>query len=415
MLPGAHQPIWTRAYTLLCGAVFLAFAQYALLLPAIALYVTERGGSGVLAGLVLLAFSIPSFSVRPLVGQWADSGRAVLVLTLGTLLLGAGCLLYLIPSLAMLFVASAVRGFGWAGLNTGGYTLLARSAPPERRGEASGYYTSVQGTASIAFPALGLWLIDRGGGFQSVFVVAAALAFAAFGVGRLIPRDIERAAATAHGGASPRIALSALLDRGVLLATGLQLCSTLAYPAVAAFLPLYARSQGIGNIGWYYVVSGVAGLLIRPVLGRLSDRAGRGASMAAGFGLQIAGFALLLPAHGLGTIIGAGVLIAIGSAMNNAAAVALAMDLADPARLGTAMATFSMAFQIGNGFGALLAGALVDSAGYRGMYVGAMTLVAAGLALTAVNWGSLERTHRLGLAATGNTQSSGLPADGADG
>jgi len=39
----------------------------------------------------------------------------------------------------------------------------------------------------------------------------------------------------------------------------------LAMPAVPAFLPLYARSIGVENIGMFYVLVGVASIIIRPV------------------------------------------------------------------------------------------------------------------------------------------------------
>src|SRR6266568_3523742 len=140
MVQAARPPIWTRAYVLLCVAVFLAYAQMALLVPTIPLYVVHLGHSAFLAGVVLMSFSLPSFSLRPLVGYLADSWSAAGVLALGALLIAAGCSIYMIPSFGAVFVASATRGLGWAGLNTGGYTMLAHLAPPARRGEAAGYY-----------------------------------------------------------------------------------------------------------------------------------------------------------------------------------------------------------------------------------------------------------------------------------
>src|SRR4029079_4496038 len=72
--------------------------------------------------------------------------------------------------------ANGVRGIGWSGMNTGGYTLLATAGPVERRGEASRYYGGVQSTATILFPAVALWIIEAPyGGFNAVFLVAMTL------------------------------------------------------------------------------------------------------------------------------------------------------------------------------------------------------------------------------------------------
>jgi len=144
--------LWTAPFTLLCIAVSLGYAHQALLTPAIPLYVADEGGSALFAGLVLLAFSVPSFLVRPLLGHLADTWSAVGVLALGCLLLAIGGILFITPLLVMLFVASIIRGLGWAGLNTGGYTLLAEAAPSDRRGEAAGYYSAATTSATILVP-----------------------------------------------------------------------------------------------------------------------------------------------------------------------------------------------------------------------------------------------------------------------
>jgi predicted MFS family arabinose efflux permease len=54
------------------------------------------------------------------------------------------------------------------------------------------------------------------------------------------------------------------------------------------------------------------------------------------------------------------------------------------------MASFSMAFPLSNGAGALLNGLIVDLAGYTWMYLSAALLCATGLALTAKHWASLK-------------------------
>jgi len=58
----------------------------------------------------------------------------------------------------------------------------------------------------------------------------------------------------------------------VLIATGLNLCQSLVWASVMAFLPLYARSLGIDNIGWFYILAGGVGFLLstrRPSLAAL--------------------------------------------------------------------------------------------------------------------------------------------------
>jgi len=108
---------------------------------------------------------------------------------------------------------------------------------------------------------------------------------------------------------------------------------------------------------------------------------GRGFSIAAGFACQLVGLTLIVLAQNLPMILVGGVFTSFGFALNSSATTALAMDLANPLRRGKAMATFSVSFQLGAGVGAIIAGALADLVGFRGMYVGAMAIVSFGLVL----------------------------------
>ncbi len=69
--------------------------------------------------------------------------------------------------------------------------------------------------------------------------------------------------------------------------------------------------------------------------------------------------------------------------------MALGMDLADPRRRGSAMATFSLSYQVGAGIGALLAGSMITLSGYRGMYLTSIGILGFGLLLAFVNWQKL--------------------------
>jgi MFS family permease len=171
---GIRVSLFTRPFVLLCLAMFLGYANQWVLTPVIPLYVDDMGGSAFVAGPALLAFSVPSFTVRPYVGYVADKWSAAGVLAIGLVLLSAGSVLFLVPWLAMVFVAGVVRGLGWAGLNIGGYTTLAMAAP-QSAGARAGYYTR-RLPAPPLVPALGLWLIDGGGGFPFVFILSAVVA-----------------------------------------------------------------------------------------------------------------------------------------------------------------------------------------------------------------------------------------------
>jgi MFS family permease len=381
----------TRPFLLLCLTMFLGCSSQWVLMPTIPLYVHDLGGSAFTAGLVLLAFAIPSFTIRPLLGNVADRWSAAGVLAIGLALLATGSLLLFVPLLTMLFVGIVVRGVGWSGFYAGGYATLATAAPPDRRGEAAGYYSAATTSATLAMPAIGLWLIGGPAGVRAVFAVSASLALAAIPVARHLmtrsPPSKQTAAARGAAGTS-------VIERGVLLATALNLCASLVAPAVMAFLPLYARTLGIGNIGRFYVLAGTTNIVIRPLLGRKSDAVGRGPAIAAGLLSQLIGLVLIVTAQDITLILAGAVFFATGQSLIGATTTALAMDLANPLSRGRAMATYSISYQIGAGAGAIVSGALADWIGLRGMYLGCVAITIAGFVVLASTWKSMPRPQR---------------------
>jgi MFS family permease len=387
------QPLWTPTFALLCGAQFFGSAQHALLQPSFPLYITSLGDTPFKVGLVLACFAVTSVVFRPLIGGWADKWSETGVLICGLLLLSAAVSFCFIPFAEATMFANALRGLGWAAMSAAGYSLLALSAPPERRGEASGYYSGVQASGTILLPALALWLIDAPfGGFRIVFAVAMALAALGAGAGAGLARHLPKSTDKRHETSSVpwwREILN-VLDREIILASVLSFGSHVTFPAVASFLVLYARELGIQNVGWFYVATGTTSLLARPVLGKVSDRIGRRRALLACFVFQAVALMVLAFAFNLISLVIPGILYMLGLAMASATTLAIAMEQARPERRGRAMATFSVALPLSNGVGALLCGSLVQGVGYFWMYVILAWVAGAGLLATITNRAHLK-------------------------
>ena len=390
---GKPESIWTRAFALLCLAEFLGYAQHFVLQPTFPLYITQLGGTPFHVGLVIASFGVTSVLSRPIIGYWADRWSVTRVMVLGLLVQTVSISLCFIPWPAATMLANGFRGIGWSGMNTGGYTLLATSAPSTRRGEASGYYGGVQSSATILFPAVALWIIDAPfGGFAATFLFARAMALlgamAAAGLVREIPYE-PRKADTDSSESWWREILQ-VFDRSMLLAMALLFTLQVSLPCFTSFVVLYARDLAIPQFGWYFVLTGATSMLARPLLGRLSDKIGCARSLVVAFILQCAALLLMPLVNDLAGVMAGGALYFIGSAIGGTRILALAMEHAPAERRARAMASFSIAFPLSNGAGALANGFVVDLAGYTWMYLSAALLCALGLIITARNWSSLK-------------------------
>ena len=388
------ESIWTRTFLLLCSAQFLGYAQHAVLTPVLPLYVTYLGGSAFMVGLVLAAFAATSVVVRPVVGHWADRWNEAGVMVSGLLFQGVSIFFCFIPFVGAAMLANGLRGIGWAGLNTGGYSLLARTAPESRRGEASGLYSGVQSASAILFPALALWLLQVSfGGFRAVFVASTIFSFAGAALGAIMAGNVPHAVSRNTEPETTRQwwrEIFHFIERDILLPSIILFWLNISLPSITNFSVLYARDLGIMNFGTFFIVLGITSLLGRPLLGRLSDKFGRDRSIAAGFVLQLAALLLITTVANLFGMIVAGALYMMGNALGSSTTLALAVERADPRRRGKAMATFSVAYPLSYGVGSLITGSAVEVAGYTGMFLVLSAVQTLGLVFALINAAELR-------------------------
>jgi len=364
--------IWTKTFLLLCGAQFLGYAQHSMLAPVLPLYVTQLGGSPFVVGMVLACFAASSVIVRPMVGHWCDRWSEAGVMISGLLFQAASIFICFIPFVSATMLANGLRGIGWGGLNTGGYSLLAHIAPESRRGEASGLYSGVQSSSSILFPTFALWLLHASsGGFGVVFIATAMFSFAGAALGAMMTRHMPKIA-RANTAPDPTRRwwreIFHFIEPDILLPSVILAWLNISLPSITNFSVLYARELGIIDFGMFFIVIGITSLLGRPMLGRLSDKIGRDLSISVGFGLQLASLVLITFVSNLTGMIVCGTVYMLGNAIGSSTTLALAVERANPQRRGKQMATFSVAYPLSYGLGSLIIGIAVEASGYAGMF-----------------------------------------------
>jgi MFS family permease len=375
----------------------LCFIHLGLLSPILPLYLSSLGHTEFVVGLIVASFSVTGFALRPFIGYLADRWSVSGVLAIGGALIGVSGAALLWTWVATLALANALRGVGWAAISVGSNTMVAYIAPPNRRAETASYMNLFQGGISALVPPAGLWLVAQPfGSYQQVLLLSAgaglAVALLSWGMGD--PAGARSAdPAWAASSSSDARGMDRFFDPGVWLASLMLCCFTFALPAMTTFIPLYGRTLGLSleAIAWFYVASGATLLLSRAALGEVSDRVGRGPSLAAGFGCVALSLVMVAYASDLLWVVLAGIVHSVGATLHLPTSLALAIDSANPRRRGAAMASYSMWFQVGYGLGAAVAGALAEWAGYRLMFLCTMALPLAGLAAVALHWPTLRR------------------------
>ena len=368
----------TRPFILICLATLFFYLSFYLILPIMPLYVASLGGTPMQLGLIIGLFSAVAMVVRPPAGWIIDSRGSRLVLM-------AGMVIFLLASLGYVLVRSvdgilALRVFHGLGMGlfpTAATVIVAELAPLARRGEAMGWFGIANSGGLIVGPALGPALAS-GIGYPTLFLLAAGVA--ALGcVCLLSTPDPRRAASRSRG--LPR--LQDLYSRDALLPSAILLCLYIPYGIMVAFIPIIAVGRGLSNPGLFYVVYGVAVLLVRAQAGRLSDLYGRAAVILPGMLLVSVAYLVMGLTSGVPGVLVGGAIYGLAFGSVQPALMALTADRVPLAERGKAMGTFYFAWELGITTGSTGAGLLLSLMDFPLMLLigSAIPLIGAALSL----------------------------------
>jgi DHA1 family multidrug resistance protein-like MFS transporter len=354
--------------------VFTGWLVEGLLLSVIPLVVLERGGDASTVGLVALAYALPSLVARPLVGRFIDRRGFGGVQLLGGLSFAVFPLGYLVPGLQATVVSRLLHGVGWSLYGTASNVLMAMLAPIDRRAELSGYVSACRAIALVIGPIAGLWLysVDPRVAIVAAAVVGAVSAVLSFvwrRAGLEVRRPVEQP--ERRQGLARFVEPSSLIPM-FMLSTFISSQMLFLY-----FAPVYVDARGIdlAVLAFFYPAFGLVLAVAPLLLGRVSDRLGRGRTIRLGCGMVIAGLVIAaLPMSGFTPFMAGAIVVGLASSMVTAAIGAATIDRAVPSRLGSAMATYSMGFQLASGFGALLWGTLITAFGFPVPFLAAILL-----------------------------------------
>src|SRR5215510_8238967 len=389
-------PLFTRDFTLLCLVTLGYFFSFFFFFPSLPFYIKHLGGREADVGFLIGISSLVSFSVKPLAGRWADRHGRVPVMRAAAGLFACGAVLHVWAlRLGFLFVLRILYGTAIGCFSTAAGAYLADVAPPARRGEATSYWGLVNSLAMGVVPPVALGLMSStelhpleeklvaflpGLGmtatwpdnFVLLFLTAASIAFLAGGLSRGM-REIRKPAPTA--GRRP------LFAREALLPTVTTLCLYLTFTSYTTFLPLYARTLGLGNAGYLYSTYAAALLSTRVLSARVGDRYGR--AMVIVPGLSAAWLALVVFALAPnGAVLYLGVsLYGLGIGLAQPGLSAFVIDRLTPDRRGLGMSTFGQGIDLGMGLGGVLMGRIATQVGFTSMYLCGSGCIGVGLAV----------------------------------
>ena len=360
--------LFTPAFGALFAAALVFFTSGNTVLPVASRFAAgPLGADATGVGISIGAFAIAALLLRPVVGWASDRfGRRPLLIGGGLMTIGALLFHLVATSLPLFIVARSMLGVGEAFFFVAAVAAVSDLAPPERRGEAINY-ASLSVYLGLAFgPFLGETILGWGS-FDTVWLVAAAMATVATALTLLVPETapgaLRRRATGERPPRTPLVHPAGLLP-GFLIMTG-----TWGMAGLLAFLPLYTAELGMGGAGPAFGLYALIVVTLRIVFAKLPDQIGAA---------RLSGFALVGSAVGLGVLgvvsnpVGVYVgtaIFATGIAFLFPALVSLAVARVDETERGTVVGTTTAFVDLSFGLAPALLGLAVGAIGFGGIFV----------------------------------------------
>jgi MFS family permease len=374
------QATTARYFFILIGAIGGAaiFSSTLSKTPVLPLFAADLGATPAEIGWIVIASTIPGILISFPAGAISDFFGKRRVIVASLVVFATAPFLYLLVTEAwQLMAARFYHGFATAIFNTVATAAIAAQYPQRRAAMLSTYSSITIAGRSVA-PFLGGFLISVAS-FQSVYWACAISGVLAFVVGLLLPAEPARPRTDVrfpHFFAALRDVLS---SRAIMLTSIVEAAQFLVFGAVEAFLALYAASVGIPawQIGIILGAQLLSVIVVKPLLGGLSDRLGRRAIIFPGLALGVISVALFPMADDVYLLSSLSVLYGVAFATVTSSTTALVADVTKDGQFGASVGVLRTIMDIGQTIGPVLTGLLIAAWGYGLAFPALATIIAA--------------------------------------
>ncbi len=386
-----ESPNWRRTLWSMVAVQFTMSVAFSIVAPIMPLFLPDlgvetAGAVNLWAGVLAAATSFVAIFTAPIWGGLADRyGRKLMVLrsTFGIAIF-TGLMGMAQGPWQMLALRAGMGAL--AGFNSASTVMVASQVPEQRLGYCLGWMSTGQLVGSLIGPVIGGVLADVTGSYRLPFFFAGVICMGAFLVTLiLVPERFTKPPESRRKTSLPAAVRVVLRSPGLIALIVVMVMGQFATQAVQPVVTLFVQEMlgqrpDIATLGGVaFSVTGLAGVLAVPILGRRSDTIGyrrvllislAGAALfTAPMALPLGYPAFVFERFGLGLFVG-GVL---------PAANALVGRLTPPADRGLVYGLISSAYFIGNTLGPLSGGAIAATVGIRWVFAVTAVLVLANL------------------------------------
>lgn len=353
--PDAKPSLLTRSYVLAVIASHLYFFTYHASIVEVPAALRDQPPW--IIGLVVGAMGVAGMIFRPLVGVWLDGGNRVRMAKLGaigTTIAFIGYALDLGPWPMLVF--RLLHGMTMAMFTTALLAVVGASVPSASRGAGIGLYQTAGAVGQLYAAPIAI-AVAVVAGMNITFLLTAGVVFVSLVTASMVRDTHAPAVVTTPLPWRQR----AWVSKTAFLPALVFLCVTAPWGAVTTFLIEFADERALTNVGLFYTMVAATQVLSRASVGWLADRLAPALTVIPALLAATASLLLLSVTHSETMLLVAGLLFGLGLASTQTSMVALVVSRTAPAGLGSAMATYSIAWDVGLVLGGTLFGFVVNA------------------------------------------------------
>jgi len=347
--------------------------------PVLNLFAASLGTPEAWSGIVASASTIPGILASLPAASLSDVvGRKKMLLASGFLFASAPFAYLFVTDWWQLIPVRFYHGFATAVFVPVAEASVAELFP-DKRGERLSLFSSVTSVGRVAAPFLGGYILfATGQSFSTLYLGVAAAGVSAFIIGAVLlaeERGLVSGRQTRDAQKHVRLVFrgwrTVTRNRGVLATSVVQASQYYVFGAVEFFLVGYMKDVGLDSllIGAVMGVQLAGATIVKPLIGRLSDRIGRRTPII--LGSVMGGLPLLaVPfARDFSVLLALSATYGLGFASVTACTSALASELAGADNVGTAMGFIDTIMDVGQTAGPIVTGLITaTSLGYAASF-----------------------------------------------
>ena len=340
--------------------------------PVLPLFIRSLNVPISTVGFIAAASTVVGIVVSLPAGILSDIIGRRRVILLAAIVFATAPFLYLLVSQPwQLVIIRVYHGFATAILGPVAMAAVADTYD-KNRGERMGTYSSATMVGRFIAPFVGGALIF-GNNFNWVYLVTGIIGVLALLAALRLPLSTQTSMPIGQVLKRERSELrkdilTVVRHPGILLTSMVEAVQYFAFGCLEVFIPIYLSEQvGLStiSIGALFTIQIVVATLTKPLVGRMSDRYGRGPTIIAGLLLSGTTMAFMTYTHNyllLAVLIG---LFGLGLATVTASTSALIADLSNYYSYGSALGIESSIMDIGHSTGPMIGGLLIGALHYN--------------------------------------------------